>query len=249
MDDAFKTLTKERSNAKQRIRSAALNLFSKHGFPSVSVRALMDECSLTSGALYAHYKSKEEVLYSLILEGHERLYARLEALFLLSGAAHDKLARLSYVHMLFQLKNIELARVSVNEFRYLPTEMRDNVDLYRHAMAEFFSLTLQSGVKEGVFDNDFAVEKRMMILAGANFAPQWFVPERPESAESVAEAHANMVLRITLTTGYAAVAMQSTLTEALKVIEGGWDGLLKLLERSEERRVGKECRSRWSPYH
>ena len=23
----------------------------------------------------------------------------------------------------------------------------------------------------------------------------------------------------------------------------------KLLKRSEERRVGKECRSRWSPYH
>mgnify|MGYP000851302239 CR=1 FL=1 len=26
-------------------------------------------------------------------------------------------------------------------------------------------------------------------------------------------------------------------------------GLRKLLCRSEERRVGKECRSRWSPYH
>ena len=26
-------------------------------------------------------------------------------------------------------------------------------------------------------------------------------------------------------------------------------GLLKMLLRSEERRVGKECRSRWSPYH
>ena len=26
------------------------------------------------------------------------------------------------------------------------------------------------------------------------------------------------------------------------------DGLVKLV-RSEERRVGKECRSRWSPYH
>ena len=23
----------------------------------------------------------------------------------------------------------------------------------------------------------------------------------------------------------------------------------KVLDRSEERRVGKECRSRWSPYH
>src|SRR2546429_9417340 len=26
-------------------------------------------------------------------------------------------------------------------------------------------------------------------------------------------------------------------------------GALKLVARSEERRVGKECRSRWSPYH
>ena len=24
---------------------------------------------------------------------------------------------------------------------------------------------------------------------------------------------------------------------------------IDLIERSEERRVGKECRSRWSPYH
>ena len=27
------------------------------------------------------------------------------------------------------------------------------------------------------------------------------------------------------------------------------DGLKAAGERSEERRVGKECRSRWSPYH
>ena len=26
-------------------------------------------------------------------------------------------------------------------------------------------------------------------------------------------------------------------------------GLIHELRRSEERRVGKECRSRWSPYH
>jgi len=29
----------------------------------------------------------------------------------------------------------------------------------------------------------------------------------------------------------------------------GIEHLGKGLERSEERRVGKECRSRWSPYH
>ena len=29
----------------------------------------------------------------------------------------------------------------------------------------------------------------------------------------------------------------------------GVDGFFKIPFRSEERRVGKECRSRWSPYH
>ena len=38
-------------------------------------------------------------------------------------------------------------------------------------------------------------------------------------------------------------ALQSE--ELLKAIEGS----SRSYERSEERRVGKECRSRWSPYH
>ena len=33
----------------------------------------------------------------------------------------------------------------------------------------------------------------------------------------------------------------------IKTFPNGWTK--KLLLRSEERRVGKECRSRWSPYH
>jgi len=33
------------------------------------------------------------------------------------------------------------------------------------------------------------------------------------------------------------------------MLEKGEDETKKLVLRSEERRVGKECRSRWSPYH
>ena len=49
-----------------------------------------------------------------------------------------------------------------------------------------------------------------------------------------------------------------SIKKATLVLEGGatrgvfTSGVLDLLmekERSEERRVGKECRSRWSPYH
>ena len=39
---------------------------------------------------------------------------------------------------------------------------------------------------------------------------------------------------------------------AISILAGGTIGLViakKVHMRSEERRVGKECRSRWSPYH
>ena len=31
--------------------------------------------------------------------------------------------------------------------------------------------------------------------------------------------------------------------------EDGYHEVRMIMQRSEERRVGKECRSRWSPYH
>src|SRR5688572_9307165 len=37
--------------------------------------------------------------------------------------------------------------------------------------------------------------------------------------------------------------------EIVKIILGGIPGTAMPPSRSEERRVGKECRSRWSPYH
>ena len=39
------------------------------------------------------------------------------------------------------------------------------------------------------------------------------------------------------------------LQEAHELLENGVDVKIGYIERSEERRVGKECRSRWSPYH
>ena len=34
-----------------------------------------------------------------------------------------------------------------------------------------------------------------------------------------------------------------------KIMEGSQQKIVGVIGRSEERRVGKECRSRWSPYH
>jgi len=50
---------------------------------------------------------------------------------------------------------------------------------------------------------------------------------------------------------YTEIEVQGAMTDLHSGIYGGAapNPLFALVERSEERRVGKECRSRWSPYH
>src|SRR3712207_4992815 len=48
---------------------------------------------------------------------------------------------------------------------------------------------------------------------------------------------------------YEGTVKSTTAFGAFIEIMPGTEALLHISERSEERRVGKECRSRWSPYH
>src|SRR3989449_11590006 len=55
-----------------------------------------------------------------------------------------------------------------------------------------------------------------------------------------------------LETKYPGIVMQAvglTFATLAAMLLAYRSGLIKATERSEERRVGKECRSRWSPYH
>ena len=67
--------------------------------------------------------------------------------------------------------------------------------------------------------------------------------------ESVREAAAELAVRHrkTLMAGRTHGIVAEPTTFGFKV--AGWVAELDRASRSEERRVGKECRSRWSPYH
>ena len=91
---------------------------------------------------------------------------------------------------------------------------------------------------------EFGIEKPTFKITGNGLAPTITIDpmriigkELPYIGEFVAEG----VL----------VSIKDDETDA-EVYGGEWNGdktTIKVTTRSEERRVGKECRSRWSPYH
>ena len=52
-------------NTKERIFDASLDLFSKRGYDSVSLREIADEVGIRKSSIYSHYPSKEAILMDI----------------------------------------------------------------------------------------------------------------------------------------------------------------------------------------
>jgi len=76
---------------REAIRGAAKRLFSEHGLARTSVRDISREAGYTTGALYFHYRSKEDLYADILKASLEQLFARvLDA----AGAVTDPLESL-----------------------------------------------------------------------------------------------------------------------------------------------------------
>lgn len=53
-------------NTKERILEEALKLFSQSGYMGTSMNDIAVELGVTKAALYKHYKSKQEILESIV---------------------------------------------------------------------------------------------------------------------------------------------------------------------------------------
>ena len=60
-------------NARPKIERAALKLFIHEGVDAATTREIAEKAGVSEGALYRHYKGKDELALSLFMETHNRL--------------------------------------------------------------------------------------------------------------------------------------------------------------------------------
>ena len=63
---------------KARIERAAIQLFSRHGMDGVSIKQIAHACSISDGAMYRHYKSKDDLARIMFETIHRRLLELVE---------------------------------------------------------------------------------------------------------------------------------------------------------------------------
>jgi AcrR family transcriptional regulator len=116
-------------NAKPKIERAALKLFIHEGVDAATTREIADKAGVSEGALYRHYKGKDELALSLFQETHNRLSQLLTEALTGAGSLDAKVhaAVTAYCNLAdedFLLFSFHL--VSLN--RYLPYDKRREDD-------------------------------------------------------------------------------------------------------------------------
>ncbi|WP_339745849.1 TetR/AcrR family transcriptional regulator [uncultured Maricaulis sp.] len=66
-------VTAPRGTTKARIERAALQLFACHGMDGVSIKQIAQACTISDGAMYRHFKSKDELARLMFEAIHARL--------------------------------------------------------------------------------------------------------------------------------------------------------------------------------
>lgn len=87
-----RTQAERKSETRARLVAAAAELFAEHGIDAVSVDAVADRADRTSGAVYAHFGSKQGLLLAVLDWWKESLLAVLFAEVAVTGSPTGQLA-------------------------------------------------------------------------------------------------------------------------------------------------------------
>lgn len=184
------------------IRAAAFAQFAERGYPVVTVRDIMKACGLTQGALYNHFKSKDELLHDIITSTQ----AELERLCLqaVADAGDDPRARLAAFVRVYVVRHCRLrveALVANREIGWLDAERMGDIRRSRRAIRDILVDILSQGVARGAFDPP-EVDGRcdlkavaMALLDQCTHVSMWYVPGQRLNEEQMAALYAEMALR------------------------------------------------------
>lgn len=118
-----------KQSAKPKIERAALQLFVDEGFDAATTREIAGKAGVSEGALYRHYKSKDDLALSLFMDIHNRLGEMMRDALAGEGTIEQRVRRavLAYCALADEdwlLFSFHL--VSLN--RYLPHDKRRDDD-------------------------------------------------------------------------------------------------------------------------
>ncbi|BAK99800.1 putative TetR family transcriptional regulator [Oscillibacter valericigenes Sjm18-20] len=179
--DGKKTSRKMQAAAtKEKIYDAALILFEKHGFESVSVDSIVEKAGVSKGGFYVHFASKDALMtemingyvgkldlsYQSFMESFSDEVNACDAILALVDKIADTMEKIGY-------DLIKLAyRIHIDQNNRTDKLLSYDRDIYR-----IFNILIQRGIRQGELKDELSAEvvsdQFVTVLRG--FTYEWCI--------------------------------------------------------------------------
>ncbi|MBR1125690.1 TetR family transcriptional regulator [Bradyrhizobium lablabi] len=178
----------------RRILLAAVDSFSKTGFHAASTRDIARKAKLSPAAVYVHFHSKEELLYTVVTLMSEWVFDQVSAAARERGRPAERLRRVVQVHVASHAAMRTAMFVSNFEFHSLNAAQRKKILRYRDAIEKLFEDCIRAGCEDGSFHAaDIGITKVAVVSLCVSVL-NWFSPGGRLSPEQVGDYYADLVL-------------------------------------------------------
>ena len=187
----------EDTGTRAQILGCAAGLFRAQGYAAVSLRDIAKGVGLTTGSLYYHFGSKEEIVSEILEQGHLRVLRDVERNVELLGSDADprELIRAAiHTHISCLIGDDSFPSANIRIFAHVPSEIRHASLGARREYESYWARLIkrcQSG-DPAVTDIEPAI--LINLLFGAmNWTLEWFKPGR-HSVSDIADDLTRLVI-------------------------------------------------------
>ncbi|WP_050527640.1 TetR/AcrR family transcriptional regulator [Pseudorhodobacter aquimaris] len=177
-----------------RIRDAALRLFARHGFASVSMRQIAAEVGVQAGALYLYTADKQALLFDLMQDHMTDLLCALQALPQCSDPA-AQLDQFARFHIGYHLDRPDAVFIAYMELRSLSADNFAAIESLRRRYEDHLQGILIEGAAKGRFIFGDAKMTTLALIAMLTGVTNWYREGGRLSRADVQTLYADMALR------------------------------------------------------
>ena len=185
---------KATTERKNQILSVAEGLFNEKGYLATSVRDLADALGMEAASLYSHYKSKEEILWTIADRCANEFFDSVTPIANSNLHTQKKLTDMIVAHVCVITANINAAAVFFREWRHIAEPKRSEYAQRRNDYEAIFKRVVRQGIEENLFKNYDEGFSTRTIMSALNWTHTWYRADGELSSEEIGQHLAGILL-------------------------------------------------------
>lgn len=179
---------------REQMLDAAAELFSSRGYHGTSIRDIAAATGILPGSLYAHIRSKEDLLYDIVVRAAEQFLTSVKLVVEGLGSPEEKLRKAMRSHVGVVAHAREEARVFLEEWQALQEPRRSEVRELRDGYEALWDGLIRQGIESRRLRDVDPTLARLLVLSAANWTYTWYDPAGPLSPDEIADRFTDLLL-------------------------------------------------------